>query len=589
VSHTSTVDIQAAIAKLTQLRTIGCVDYAILWDDIQPTLSEEDKKVYSSVAQAQCCFTNEVLKALELSESKDSKPQLFLFCPTAYCEIMADGDVSKHDYLSCVGDNLAKNIHVLWTGKEIIDKETTVEDMRKLRKVIKRKPMLWDNFYANDYAIDRLFLGPFAHRDSAIKDEIAGLLINPNCQFVANYVPICTLGAWASTSDYSPEAALDKALDSWLPHFASSVPKKQITKEDLVLLVSLFYLPHNESKLVNDFLASAKFLLGTSNYTSKDTVTKLDAFVALCKRIRALFDKMGYLKDRELLYSMYRYLWNAAEEADILAEYVQARAKEGKSVKFSTKFHRPGPYRGGFLRRLESLLVYKPDATFVPAQTLNQFEIINYEPKYEDDAYNVCLKTADSGDDGTHLFPNDPKIIGHRYVGPYIVMSSKFAFLLKDDQGVCGYVLGALDSKDFYQKMHDTWLPKLRKMYKEPKEDDTSEAGGLIRSFYNPVFFFPDLLQNTYPSHMHIDLLPRAQGCGNGTAMITKLLFALMGAGSPGVHLEMASNNARALRFYKKIGFKELCRYHDDGKPASKDDNESHTICMGIVLGKPTK
>ena len=61
-----------------------------------------------------------------------------------------------------------------------------------------------------------------------------------------------------------------------------------------------------------------------------------------------------------------------------------------------------------------------------------------------------------------------------------------------------------------------------------------------------------------YPSHLHIDLLPRAQGCGWGVRMMRHLLGALRDAGSPGVFLQMQASNARARRFYAKLGFEEL-------------------------------
>lgn len=58
-----------------------------------------------------------------------------------------------------------------------------------------------------------------------------------------------------------------------------------------------------------------------------------------------------------------------------------------------------------------------------------------------------------------------------------------------------------------------------------------------------------------YPSHLHIDLLPRAQGKGNGRALMTTLLTLLRSRGSTGVHLEMAPTNVGARTFYEKLGF----------------------------------
>ena len=44
--------------------------------------------------------------------------------------------------------------------------------------------------------ISRLFLGPYAGRPVALKQEIAGILTNPNCEYEANFVALHTLAQW---------------------------------------------------------------------------------------------------------------------------------------------------------------------------------------------------------------------------------------------------------------------------------------------------------------------------------------------------------------------------------------------------------
>ena len=50
--------------------------------------------------------------------------------------------------------------------------------------------MIWDNLHANDYDPKRVFMGPFVGRSVAIKNETSGLLLNPNCKYEANYIPV---------------------------------------------------------------------------------------------------------------------------------------------------------------------------------------------------------------------------------------------------------------------------------------------------------------------------------------------------------------------------------------------------------------
>ena len=78
-------------------------------------------------------------------------------------------------------------------------------------------------------------------------------------------------------------------------------------------------------------------------------------------------------------------------------------------------------------------------------------------------------------------------------------------------------------------------------------------------SYHHPDYFCPEPYER-YPSHLHIDLLPRAQGRGYGRRMIEQVLNALRRRQSPGVHLGVSERNTRAIAFYRRLGFHELIR-----------------------------
>ncbi|CAF3695743.1 unnamed protein product [Rotaria sordida] len=179
----------------------------------------------------------------------------------------------------------------------------------------------------------------------------------------------------------------------------------------------------------------------------------------------------------------------------------------------------------------------------------------------EDDAITVCLKTGDAGNDASLLY-DDPKLLGYRYVSPYIHLSPELAFVLEDSkENVCGYVLATLHNDIFCKRYVDEWLPKMKQLY--PTIPSGEERGKkdwqIIRSFHNynlqSLKIFDD-----YPSLLHIDLLPKAQGKGYGTKMMHHIENELQRHGSKGVHLEMAANNARAFRFYTKLGYTVLAQ-----------------------------
>eukprot|EP00118_Oscarella_pearsei_P019157 m.201931 g.201931 ORF g.201931 m.201931 type:complete len:200 (+) comp39601_c1_seq2:1842-2441(+) len=145
-----------------------------------------------------------------------------------------------------------------------------------------------------------------------------------------------------------------------------------------------------------------------------------------------------------------------------------------------------------------------------------------------------------------------------RYVGPYINLSAEFAFVVEDDEGVCGYVLGALDSKTFFVDYKAKWLPKILAKYPQSEKTESLTAPEeLIASLHSEEPFLPPELYSSYPSHLHIDIMPRGQGSGVGKRMIRCLLSVLKTKGSDGVFLEMGSSNQRAYKFYQKLGFVE--------------------------------
>jgi ribosomal protein S18 acetylase RimI-like enzyme len=183
-----------------------------------------------------------------------------------------------------------------------------------------------------------------------------------------------------------------------------------------------------------------------------------------------------------------------------------------------------------------------------------------YQPGDHDDVYRVCLLTGDDGQDATPIM-RDPRLPGHVWAGPYLALEPELAFVAQDAEGVAGYVLGALDTHDFERREEEQWWPPLRAQF--PLEPDQVMAGlsGLERialQSINREWYSPDRLVADYPSHLHIDLLPRIQGQGTGRRLIDTELDALRQRGSAGVHLGVARGNQRAAGFYEHLGFAEI-------------------------------
>ena len=183
-----------------------------------------------------------------------------------------------------------------------------------------------------------------------------------------------------------------------------------------------------------------------------------------------------------------------------------------------------------------------------------------YRPGDLDDLYRICLQTADSGQDATALF-RDPKLPGHVYAAPYGLFEPSLAFVAEDAAGVGGYIVGALDSGTFGQRLEQDWWPALRARHPAPPPDLAGPISPqelrALQNIHDP-FAAPSEVAEPFPSHLHINLLPRMQGRGTGQQLIATLLSGLRDRGSPGVHLLVRADNQRAVGFYRHTGFTEV-------------------------------
>ena len=161
----------------------------------------------------------------------------------------------------------------------------------------------------------------------------------------------------------------------------------------------------------------------------------------------------------------------------------------------------------------------------------------------------MCLKTGDHGQDGEPFYREDPDALGRIFVGPYLAFEPDLSLILEDRDGICGYALGALDSRAFYARYEREWRPGLAAQFPEPQGDsrEWTRVQQVYHLYHHPDYFCPEPYAD-YPSHVHIDLLPRAQGQGLGRRMMTRMFEALAERGSPGVHLGVSAHNDPRIR-----------------------------------------
>ncbi|MEX2306094.1 MAG: GNAT family N-acetyltransferase [Pirellulales bacterium] len=200
----------------------------------------------------------------------------------------------------------------------------------------------------------------------------------------------------------------------------------------------------------------------------------------------------------------------------------------------------------------------------------------DYRPGDEAPAYFVCLKTGNHGDDGEPFYQEDPDALGRIFVGPYLRFEPGLALMLEDEEGVCGYALGALDSRKFYERYEREWRPELCARFPAPAGDPSSwtRVQSIHYLYHHPDHFCPEPYE-VYPAHLHIDLMRRMHRQGHGRRMMKELMDRLRAKGAPGVHLGMAASNDPAYHFYTILGFSELCR---------RGEGDDETVYMGKRL-----
>ncbi|ACZ30810.1 GCN5-related N-acetyltransferase [Xylanimonas cellulosilytica DSM 15894] len=208
-----------------------------------------------------------------------------------------------------------------------------------------------------------------------------------------------------------------------------------------------------------------------------------------------------------------------------------------------------------------------------------------YAPTDRDAIAEVCLRTGDAGGDARGLY-RASTLLADVYALPYVDLEPATAFVvvLPDDAApddaaragqdavlrvadgvLVGYVLGAPDTVAFVERWSREWTPGYLERHPAPALPPASGGPGyteaqLWHDGAHPERMLspgPDVLAD-YPAHLHIDLLPQAQGQGWGRRLIGTLCEALAARGVPGVHLSYAASNTNARAFYDRLGFVEL-------------------------------
>ena len=357
IHYSSEQDQQILRQRFEQMLTLGCRHFCLLFDDIPDRMDPADLERWASLASAQASVANSLFAWLR----EQQRAARFLFCPTPYCRRMAAANLGGANYLETLGHELNPGIDIFWTGPEIISREISITHVSELERLLRRKPLIWDNLHANDYDGRRFFCGPYTGRPAELQGAVSGILLNPNTEFPLNFVPIHTFGQWLKQHHYEPRAAHLEALRSWLPRFTTAAGPLPI--DDLILLTDCFYLPHEDGPEAADLLSQLRSTLSKEPCDSSRALQP-------AKRLRDFCVRLPELLDRSLFHALSRRIWDLREELDLLIKYMEFKNDLVNRIDpFRSDFHLPHTFRGGFISQLQSLLMQQRDGTFRPGGT----------------------------------------------------------------------------------------------------------------------------------------------------------------------------------------------------------------------------
>ena len=171
----------------------------------------------------------------------------------------------------------------------------------------------------------------------------------------------------------------------------------------------------------------------------------------------------------------------------------------------------------------------------------------------------ICLLTGDGGRDATGRWSSDD-LLPDVFLEPYVTLEPSIAWVVELHARPVGYLVATLDTAAFADRWRSRWSPVFAARHARAADDPSEQW--LHDAGYNPDWMLGPQVE-AFPAHLHIDLLPAAQGSGWGRGLMRELGRAAVGAEVPGIHLGMARENLAALAFYQRLGFRELAATGD--------------------------
>jgi hyaluronoglucosaminidase len=204
-------DLRALRRKVDAMWALGVRSFQLRFEDVSYSEwhCDADEDAFGAGPEAAATAQAKVANALagHLAERHPGAAPLTLM-PTEYYQ---DGATA---YRSALAKALAGRVEVAWTGVGVVPQTITGSQLAATREAFGHPLVTMDNYPVNDYAQDRLFLGPYTGREPAVATGSAALLANAMAQPAASRIALFTVADYAwNPRDYRPAESWDAAVD----------------------------------------------------------------------------------------------------------------------------------------------------------------------------------------------------------------------------------------------------------------------------------------------------------------------------------------------------------------------------------------
>ncbi|MFI5628956.1 beta-N-acetylglucosaminidase domain-containing protein [Streptomyces sp. NPDC051664] len=204
-------DVKALTRKIDAMWALGVRVFQLQFQDVSYSEwhCDNDAATFGrgpeAAARAQARVASEV--ARHLAQRHPGSGPLSVM-PT---EFYQDGAT---DYRTALAKELDGRVQIAWTGVGVVPRTITGRELAGARATFRHPLVTMDNYPVNDYAQDRIFLGPYTGRDPAVAMGSAALLANAMEQPSASRIPLFTAADFAwNPKGYLPQESWQAAID----------------------------------------------------------------------------------------------------------------------------------------------------------------------------------------------------------------------------------------------------------------------------------------------------------------------------------------------------------------------------------------